>query len=89
MPAGSYVGYGCTYRCAADTRVAVLPVGYFDGYPRLASGKAHALVNGQRCPLLGRVMMNHVILDVTHAVSSQAPLVATLIGRDGGEVVTA
>lgn len=89
LPAGSYVGYGCTWRCAADTRVAVLPVGYWDGYPRLASGKAHVLVNGRRCAILGRVMMNHLIVDVTHAVSDEAPLVATLLGRDGEESVSA
>lgn len=89
LPAGSYVGYGCTWKCAADTRVAVLPVGYWDGYPRLASGKAHVLVNGRRCAILGRVMMNHLIVDVTHAVRDEAPLVATLMGRDGDEVVSA
>ena len=88
LPAGSYVGYGCTYRCAADTRVAVLPVGYWDGYPRLASGKAHVLVNGKRCPVIGRVMMNHLIVDVTHAVKDEQPLVATLLGRDGEEQVS-
>lgn len=89
LPAGSYVGYGCTWRCGAATRVAVLPVGYWDGYPRLVSGKAHVLVQGQRCPVLGRVMMNHVIADVTHAVRDERPLVATLLGRDGDEVVSA
>ena len=89
LPAGSYVGYGCTYRCGAPTRVAVLPVGYYDGYPRLASGKAHVLVNGKRCPLLGRVMMNHVIADVTHAVADDRPVVATLLGRDKEESVSA
>ncbi len=89
LPAGSYVGYGCTWRCEAATRVAVLPVGYWDGYPRLASGKAHVLVNGRRCPVLGRVMMNHLIADVTHAVNDEAPLTATLLGRDGDEVVSA
>ncbi|MFZ5443938.1 MAG: alanine racemase [Myxococcota bacterium] len=89
LPAGSYVGYGCTWRCAADTRVAVLPVGYWDGYPRLASGKAHVLVNGRRCAVLGRVMMNHLIVDVTHAVADERPLIATLLGRDGDEVVSA
>ncbi|MFO0596646.1 MAG: alanine racemase [Myxococcaceae bacterium] len=89
LPAGSYVGYGCSWRCSADTRVAVLPVGYWDGYPRLASGKAHVLVNGKRCAILGRVMMNHLIVDVTHAVSDERPLVATLMGRDGDESVSA
>jgi len=89
LPAGSYVGYGCTWRCAADTRVAVLPVGYWDGYPRLASGKAHVLVNGRRCAVLGRIMMNHVIVDVTHATADERPVVATLLGRDGEESVSA
>ena len=89
LPAGSYVGYGCTWRCPADTRIAVLPVGYFDGYPRLLSGKAHVLVAGQRCPVLGRVMMNHAVIDVTHAASADAPVTATLLGRDGDEQVTA
>lgn len=89
LPAGSYVGYGCTWRCNAATRVAVLPVGYWDGYPRLMSGKAHVLVQGRRCAVLGRVMMNHIIVDVTHAVQDEAPLVATLLGRDGDEVLSA
>jgi alanine racemase len=89
LPAGSYVGYGNTYRCGAATRVAVLPVGYYDGYPRLASGKAHVLVNGKRCPLLGRVMMNHVIADVTHATTDEKPLIATLLGTEGEETISA
>jgi alanine racemase len=89
LPAGSYVGYGCTYRCAADTRIAVLPVGYFDGYPRIAQARAHVLVNGQRCPVLGRIMMNHLVVDVTRAASGDAPVTATLIGRDGEEHLSA
>src|SRR4051812_36394598 len=89
LPAGSYVGYGCTYRCPADAKIAVLPMGYFDGYPRLSSGKAHVLVSGQRCPVLGRVMMNHVVIDVTRAAADDAPVTATLLGRDGGEQITA
>lgn len=85
LPAGSYVGYGLTWRCSEATRVAVLPVGYFDGYPRLLSGRAHVLVNGRRCPVIGRVMMNHVIADVTRATTDERPVVATLLGRDGEE----
>ena len=97
LPAGSYVGYGCTYRCGADTRIAVIPAGYWDGYPRLASGKAHVLVAGRRCPVLGRVMMNHVVIDVTRAgtgaqrgaAAPDGPVTATLLGRDGAEQLTA
>lgn len=89
LPAGAFVGYGCTYRCERETRIAVLPVGYFDGYPRLLSGRAHVLVNGHRAPVLGRVMMNHIVVDVTGMTSDERPLVATLIGVDGGETVSA
>jgi alanine racemase len=88
LPKGSYVGYGCTFRCPVDTRIAVLPLGYFDGYPRLLSSRAHVLVEGQRCPVLGRVMMNHVVVDVTRAQGEDA-LTATLLGRDGDEQVSA
>jgi alanine racemase len=89
LPEGAYVGYGCTYRCPSRTRIAVLPIGYFDGYPRLASGKAYALVNGQRCPFLGRVMMNHIVLDITRAAPDSNEVIATLIGRDGDESIGA
>ena len=64
---GDSVGYGCMYRCNQNMRIAVFPVGYYDGYPRLATGKAHVLVNQKRCPVIGQVMMNHIIVDVTHA----------------------
>ncbi|MBL8952733.1 MAG: alanine racemase [Myxococcaceae bacterium] len=89
LEAGAYVGYGCTWRATERTRIAVLPMGYFDGYPRLASGKAYALVNGRRCPLVGRVMMNHVVLDVTRAAPEAPEVVATLIGHDGDETLSA
>nr|WP_254624982.1 alanine racemase [Myxococcus sp. CA051A] len=89
LPADSYVGYGCTYRTSEPTRIAVLPVGYYDGYPRLASGKAHVLVNGRRCAVLGRVMMNHLIVDVTRATHDERPVTATLMGREGDESISA
>jgi alanine racemase len=89
LPAGSFVGYGCTFRCPVDTRIAVLPMGYADGYPRLLSSRAHALVRGQRCPVLGRVMMNHVVIDVTRAAPGEEAVTATLLGRDGDEQLPA
>jgi alanine racemase len=64
-------------------------MGYWDGYPRLLSSRAHALVNGQRCPVLGRVMMNHVVIDVTRAARGEGPLTATLLGREGDEQLSA
>ncbi|TMA31806.1 MAG: alanine racemase, partial [Deltaproteobacteria bacterium] len=61
----------------------------YDGYPRMLSGKAHVLVAGQRCPVLGRVMMNHVVVDVTRAATDDGQVIATLLGRDGGEQLSA
>lgn len=89
LDAGAYVGYGCTFRCERPTRIAVFPVGYFDGYPRLLSGRAHVLVKGHRAAVLGRVMMNHIVVDVTGVTGDDSPVVATLIGSDGNETVTA
>ena len=90
IPKGTYVGYGCTYRCDQDTVIAIFPVGYFDGYPRLASGKAHVLVHGRRCSVIGRLMMNHMIVDVTSVVRpGESEVMATLLGVQGEEKITA
>ena len=88
LPAGAFVGYGCTHRCRDATCIAVLPVGYHDGYPRALSGKAHVLVRGRRCPVLGRVMMNHLIVDVT-GLDIDGDAHVTLLGVDGDEEVSA
>ncbi len=91
LPAGSDVGYGCTHRCLRDTRVAVLPVGYFDGYPRALGNRAHVLVRGHRAPVIGRVMMNHVLCDVSGVpgLADGDEIEAVLLGQDGDETVTA
>ncbi|MEN9826199.1 MAG: hypothetical protein RI953_1944 [Pseudomonadota bacterium] len=86
---GAFVGYGCTFRCERETTIAVFPIGYYDGYPRLLSGRAHVLVHGHRAPVLGRVMMNHIVVDVTGIAGDDSPVVATLLGSDGNETVTA
>jgi alanine racemase len=83
---GDYIGYGCTYKCQKNTRIAVLPVGYSDGYPRILSHKAYVLILGTRCPILGRIMMNHCVVDISHLPQDiPSSLEATLIGTDGSE----
>ena len=62
---GETVGYGATFTAQAETRAAILNLGYADGYLRCFAGKGHALVEGFRCPLLGRVSMDLVAVDVT------------------------
>jgi alanine racemase len=64
-PAGTGVGYGHTFITQRDSRLAVVPVGYADGYPRLLSNRSVAQVGGRTVPVVGRVSMDQIILDVT------------------------
>jgi len=89
VPAGGYVSYGRTWRAQRRTRIAVIPAGYFEGYPRSLSGRAHVLLHGRRAPVLGRVCMNMFMVDVTDVPEARAGDVAVLLGRSGDEVVTA
>lgn len=61
----SSVGYGCTFKAEQDMRIAVVPVGYYDGYDRNISGKGYVLVHDRKAPVIGRVCMNMIIVDVT------------------------
>jgi alanine racemase len=64
LPAGHAIGYGATFRTARDSRIATLPVGYADGYDRLLSNRGEVLVRGRRAPVVGRVSMDLVTIDV-------------------------
>ncbi len=86
---GAFVGYGCTYRTTRKTKLAVLPVGYYDGYDRLLSNRAHVLIKGQRAPVRGRVCMNHIMADVTDIPGVRLEDEAVLLGKNGNEVITA
>lgn len=89
VPAGGYVGYGRTFRATHATRIAVLPVGYHEGYDRRLSNVAHVLVRGQRAAVRGRVCMNMMMVDVTDVPDARNGDVATLLGQDGDERVSA
>ncbi|MCD0163640.1 alanine racemase, partial [Deinococcus sp. 6YEL10] len=65
VPAGETVSYGGLWRAARDTPVATVGIGYADGYPRNATGRAEVLVAGQRRPVLGRICMDQLMIDVT------------------------
>ena len=88
-PKGSFIGYGCTYKTTRAARLAVIPVGYYDGYPRSLSNSAHVLVRGRRAAVRGRVAMDFIIADVTDIPAVRLEDEVTLIGRDGREVITA
>ena len=85
----SYVGYGCTYRTTAATKMAIIPIGYADGYDRALSNTAYVLVRGQRAPVRGRVCMNLTMIDVTNIKGVRLGDEVTLIGHDGDETLTA
>lgn len=85
----SYIGYGCTYKTTTDSKIAVLPAGYFDGYDRGLSNKSHVLIRGRRAPVRGRVCMNMIMADVTKIRQARLEDEAVLLGKSGGEKITA
>jgi len=89
VPTGAYVGYGCTYRTTRPTVLAVIPVGYYDGYDRRLSNAAHVLVRGGRAPVRGRVAMDFIMVDVTDVPGVKLEDQVTLLGADGRERITA
>lgn len=89
IPAGSYVGYDLTAKVTRDTTIAVLPVGYFDGYPRSGSNQGMVLIHGTRARILGRVMMNMIAVDVTDIPRVKVGDTVTLIGKDGKAFLSA
>ena len=92
VPAQTFVGYGCTWQTTRESLIATIPLGYADGFSRLFSNNGYALVNGQRAPIVGRVCMDHIMLDVTDIKGNQ-PLaegsVVTILGADGKDKITA
>ena len=86
---GGAVGYGCTFRATRRTTLAVIPVGYYDGYDRGLSNTAYVLVRGQRAPLRGRVAMNFSTADVTDIPGVGIEDEVVLLGADGRERITA
>lgn len=89
LPAGSPISYGSTYVTPRESLVGVLPLGYADGYPRRASNRAHVLIRGRPCPVIGVVCMDHTIIDLTSVPSAQVGDDVVLIGRQGNSRITA
>jgi alanine racemase len=89
MPKGSSISYGRTFITPREMRVATLSAGYADGYPwQLSNRGATMLVHGQRCPLLGRVTMDLMLIDATNIDDVQVGDEVVLMGRDGNEEIS-
>ena len=88
VPAGRPISYGGTYITTAPTRIATIPVGYADGYHRSLSGRFHVLIRGQKAPILGRICMDQMMVDVTHIPDVTAEDPVTLVGSNGNETIT-
>jgi alanine racemase len=89
LPPDALVGYGGTYQTTRPTRLAILPVGYADGYDRGLGNQGHVLVRGRRAPVRGRICMNLTMVDVTDIEGVTLEDEAVLIGRQGKQEVTA
>jgi Alr-MurF fusion protein len=89
IPAGECISYGCTYVTERPTRVAVLPVGYADGFRRGPTHWGSVLIHGQEAPLLGRVCMDQCMVDVSHIAHTRVGDEVVLIGRQGTTTLTA
>lgn len=88
IPAGVGVSYGWTYVTDKKTRIATVTVGYADGYPRAQSGKGRVIINGKYAPILGRVCMDQIMVDVTDIPDAKLRDEVILIGEEGGSKIT-
>lgn len=88
LPKGHPIGYGLTYITKKITKIAIIPVGYADGYDRGLSNNGAVLIKGMRCNILGRVAMNMFVVDVTHLNNITTEDEVVIIGKQGAEEIT-
>jgi len=89
VPAAQPIGYGRTFLTEKPSRIATIPVGYDDGYPRLLSNRGQVLIRGQRAPVVGRVSMNMITVDVTHLPDAAEDDEVVLLGTQNDDRITA
>ena len=89
VPKNTKIGYGGSYTTTEETRIAVLPVGYYDGYDRKLSNAGSVLVQGQICPVRGRICMNLMMVDITRVKTAKVGDEVVLIGKQGKNTITA
>jgi alanine racemase len=85
---GASIGYNRTYKCVKDCKIAVLPIGYNEGYGRLLSNSGEVLIKGQRCPIRGNICMNLSMVEIPDDLDIQIGEIVTLIGTDSGQNIS-
>ncbi len=85
---GRTISYGATYKTKGSQKIATVPVGYGDGYPRSLSNRGYVLIRGRKAPICGRICMDQFMVDVTGIPQVQEGDVVTLVGTDGEESIT-
>ncbi|WP_274421854.1 alanine racemase [Blautia sp. XA-2221] len=88
LKAGTSVSYGGTFTAQKNMKVATIPAGYADGYPRSLSNKGWVLIHGKKAPVIGRICMDQFMVDVTEIPEVQTGDEVTLAGKDGDEVLS-
>jgi alanine racemase len=88
IDSGHGVSYGKTYITKNKTKIATLSVGYADGYPRSLSSKGRVLIHGQYAPIIGRICMDQMMVDVTHINNVEIEDEVTLVGKDGDNIIS-
>jgi alanine racemase len=89
VPPDSGVSYGTIYRTTGEETIATLPIGYADGYSRMLTGKAQALVRGQRAPIVGRICMDQCMMNVTGMADIHNEEEVVILGKQGDQRITA
>jgi len=89
VPANTKIGYGGTYTTKRKTKIAIIPVGYWDGYDRLFSNKAQVIIHNKKCPIRGRICMNLSMIDVTGIKGVKPGDKVILIGKSKNQEITA
>lgn len=84
---GEFIGYGTAYQATKDMKVAVLPLGYSNGYPRGLSNQGHVLIHGKKCPIVGLINMNLFMVDISHLENVKVGDEVVLIGRQKNNVI--
>ena len=86
-PRGRYLSYGCTFQTKRNSRIGIMPIGYADGILRTYSNRGEVIIRGKRAPVVGRICMDQILLDVTDIPGAAVGDDVLLFGKDGENVL--